>query len=201
MHPTQSPAPPPPAYPPMYEAPPVAAAPAPLAMPAPVVDTRSRNAAIALVACAALVLIGVVARSWFTARGGSLGLLGIEECRGGRCMSLNWLDIERAPGEIKLFASVGLLAGLAAIGFAIQAAVVLFKGQPQRVLYKWLNGSLAMAAFGCVGFFFTVGFGELSRKLSFSWAGFFAIGGIIAASVIVASWVRPLMRAAGVTVR
>lgn len=200
MHPTQHPAPPQPSYPPMYEAPPtLPTTAAPLA--APVIDTRHRNAAIALIACAALVVVGTLARSWFTTRGGSIGLLGIEECRGARCMSMNWFDIERAPGEIKLFASIGLLGALAAIGLLIQAIVVLFRGEPQRVLYKWLNGALAMAAFGTVGFFFTLGFGELSRKLSMSWAGFFAIGGIIAASAIVAAWVRPLMRAAGANVR
>ncbi len=177
---------------------PVYVPPSPVAMqplPTPFVDTRARNAAVALIACGAALLVGMISHAWFSTRGGNVGLLGLEECRRSFCQSISWMDVPRAPSELKLFASLGLLGGLAALGFLIQAAVVLFKHQPHRVLTKWLNGSLGLAAFGCTSFLFHLSFGELSKNLSLSWAGFAAMGGIIAASIVVASMLRPLTRA------
>src|SRR5688500_7143412 len=79
------------------------AAPVPLTAPAlgtqatPAVDTRARNAAIALVVCGLLLLIGLISRAWFSTRGGNVGLLGVEECRGAICRGMSWFDINRAP--------------------------------------------------------------------------------------------------------
>ncbi|MBA3397204.1 MAG: hypothetical protein H0T89_31545 [Deltaproteobacteria bacterium] len=197
MHPSQSPFSPdhvPPPYLGESIVPPAQLGPRSVPVPVPITDTRARTAGIALLVAGALLLVGIVARSWFSARGGSIGLLGVEECRRGICQSLTWLDINRAPTELKLFASVGLLGALAAIGFLIHSATMLLKQQPKRVMFKALNGTLAIAAVGCFGFFFHLAFGEMAKRLSISWAGFFAMGGLLAASVIAASLVRPLMR-------
>jgi hypothetical protein len=159
-----------------------------------IVDTRARNTAIALLGAAALLVIGMISHAWFTARGGNVGLLGIEECHKLMCRSMSWFDVPRAPSELKLFATIGLLGGLAALGFLVQAAVVLFKNAPHRVMTKWLNGSLGLAAFGVFSFFFHLTFGEMSKKLSFGWAGFSAMTAIIGASVVIGTMLRPLTR-------
>ena len=159
-------------------------------------DMRARNAAIALVGCAVLLLVGLVSHAWFTARGGSVGLFGVEECRRSLCQSQSWFDIGRAPMEIKMFSTVGIIGILLALGFLAQAAIMLFKQQAQRVMLVPLNAALGIAAFGCFSFFFHLTFGEMSRKLSVGYAGLLAMGGIIAASIVIGTMIRPLARAA-----
>jgi hypothetical protein len=194
MHPSQhdpythQPPPPLPIAPPM----PVYAPPLPAANP--VADTRARNAAIALAVCGLLLLVGVISRAWFSTRGGSVGLLGLEECRGAMCRGMSWFDIPRAPTELKLFSTIGIIGIVVAIGFLAQAAAMLFKRQPQRVMLVPLNAALGVAAFGCFSFFFHLTFGEMSRKLSVSYAGLLAMGAIIGASIIIGVMVRPLAR-------
>ena len=170
---------------------PPALQPFPHALPA---DTRARNAAIALAVCAILLLVGLVSRSWFTGRGGSLGLLGLEECRGALCRTMSWFDFARAPTELKLFSTIGIAGIVVALGLLGQAAVMLFTRQAHRVMMVPLNAALGIAAFGCFSFFFHLTFGEMSSRLSISFAGLFAMGGIIAASIIVGAMVRPLAR-------
>ncbi|MDQ3338493.1 MAG: hypothetical protein M4D80_25275 [Myxococcota bacterium] len=166
--------------------------PFPATLPA---DNRARNAAIALVICGLVLLVGLVSRAWFTTRGGSVGLLGLEECRGAMCRGMSWFDVKRAPTELKLFSTIGIIGIVVALGFLAQAAVMLFRRQSQRVMMVPLNAALGIAAFGCFSFFFHLTFGEMSRKLSVSYAGLFAMGGIIAASIIIGAMVRPLARA------
>jgi hypothetical protein len=166
--------------------------PFPHALPA---DTRARNAAIAIVLCTAVLLVGLVSRSWFTARGGSLGLLGIEECRGAVCQTMSWFDFARAPTELKLFSTIGIVGIVVALGLLAQAAVMLFTRRSHRVMLVPLNAALGIAAFGCFSFFIHLTFGELSTRLSISFAGLFAMGGIIAASIVIGAMVRPLARA------
>jgi hypothetical protein len=72
---------------------------------------------------------------------------------------------------------------------------MLFRRQAQRVLLVPLNAALGIAAFGCFSFFFHLAFGEATRKLSVGYAGLFAMGAIITASIIIGSMVRPLARA------
>lgn len=170
--------------------------PTPFALPAPIpADHRARNAAIALVVCGLLLLVGLVSRAWFSTRGGSVGLLGLEECRGAICRGVSWFDFKRAPTELKLFSTIGIIGIVVALGLLGQAAVMLFRRQAQRVMMVPLNAALGIAAFGCFSFFFHLAFGELSKKLSVSYAGLFAMAGIIAASIIIGAMVRPLARA------
>lgn len=177
---------------PVAPMPPAIAQPFPTPIPA---DNRARNAAIALVVCGLVLLVGLVSRAWFSTRGGSVGLLGLEECRGVICRGMSWFDVKRAPTELKLFSTIGIIGIVVALGFLGQAAVMLFKRQAQRVMMVPLNAALGVAAFGCFSFFFHLTFGEMSKKLSVSYAGLVAMAGIIAASIIVAAMVRPLARA------
>lgn len=169
------------------------AQPFPSALPA---DNRARNAAIALVVCGLLLLVGLISRAWFSTRGGSVGLLGLEECRGSLCRGMSWFDIKRAPTELKLFSTIGIVGIVVALGFIGQAAAMLFKRQAHRVMMIPLNAALGIAAFGCFSFFFHLTFGEMSRRLEVSYAGLIAMGGIIAASIIIGAMVRPLARVA-----
>lgn len=179
-------------------------APAPVAQPpyatpsALPVDHRARNAAIALCGAGLLMLVGLISHAWFASGrgGGSVGLLGVEECRRAMCRSMNWFDIPRAPAELKLFSTIGILGILGAVGFLAQAAVVLFRRQPQRVMMIPLNAALGLAAFGCTSFIFHLTFGELSHKLSMSYAGIVAMAGIIGASIVIGTMVRPLAKLA-----
>src|SRR5690242_15100913 len=77
--------------------------------PAPALDPRARTAGILMLVCALALLIGIGSKSWFTGRGGtSLGVLGIEECRGMVCHSITWFDAKRVPGEIQVFSALAL---------------------------------------------------------------------------------------------
>lgn len=198
MHETQTPLASPPPYPhAVLDAPPLAGPPLAPPQPLPIVDPLARRAAIALLVSGAVLLVGLIARSWFTTHGGrgSVGVLGLEECRSAvRCMTMTWFDVPRAPLELKLFATVGLLGGLTAIGFLIHAAAMLMRQQAGRVKLLGVHLALSVAALGCFGFFFHLALGEMARRLSMSWAGFFAMGGILAASAIATIWVRPLVR-------
>ena len=158
------------------------------------VDKRARVAAIALLVCGVLLLVGLISRAWFSTRGGNVGLIGLEECRGMMCRGVSWFDVKRAPTELKLFSTIGVVGIVAAFAFVMQAAVMLFKNNARKVMMLPLNIALAVAAFGSFSFFFHLTFGEMSRKLSVSWAGIVAMTGIIVASVIVASIVRPLAK-------
>ena len=127
--------------------------PFPHAVPA---DTRARNAGIALVACAAVLLVGIVSRSWFTARGGSLGLLGIEECRGAVCHARSWFDFARAPTELKLFSTIGIVGIVVALGLLGQAAGMLVTRQapadpPLNSVNVWVTGRRGPVAAARVG--------------------------------------------------
>ena len=159
--------------------------PFPATLPA---DHRARNAGIALAACGVLLLVGLLSRAWFSTRGGNVGLIGLE---GG----MSWFDVKRAPTELKLFSTIGIIGIVVALGFLAQAAIMLFRREAQRVMMVPLNATLGIAAFGCFSFFFHLTFGEMSRKLSVSYAGLIAMGGIIAASIIIGAMVRPLTRA------
>lgn len=152
-------------------------------------DNRARNAGIALAACSLVLLIGLISRAWFSSRGGSVGLIGLE---GG----ISWFDARRAPTELKLFSTIGIVGIVVALGLLAQATVMLFRRQPQRVLLLPLNAALGIAAFGCFSFFFHLAFGEGAGRLSISYAGVAAMGAIITASIIIGSMVRPLARRA-----
>jgi hypothetical protein len=156
----------------------------PFVLPA---DNRARNAGLALAACALVLLVGLVSRAWFSTRGGSVGLLGLE---GG----ISWFDARRAPTELKLFSTIGIVGIVVALGLLVQATLMLFRRQPQRVLLAPLNAALGIAAFGCFSFFFHLAFGE-GAGMSVGYAGLFAMGAIITASIIIGSMVRPLARA------
>jgi hypothetical protein len=157
------------------------------------VTQAAKTAAIILGVAAVCILVGLIAKSWFTASGGDIkfGITGLEGCNRGRCESISWGDFPKAPGEIKAFSYIGLLGGIASIVVLGIAAVMLLTGKARNIPWKPFNGVLGITVFGVVSFMFRFMFGDLSKGTSVSWAGFVMLAGIIGASVALMKFVKP----------
>ena len=103
--------PPPPAPAPYYANPapsyPPAAAVAQPQAQAPTAADKARVAGIALLVSTGLLLIGALSKAWFTAgsgsRGGGVGLLGLEKCRGALCETvLHEALHDQVAGELRM---------------------------------------------------------------------------------------------------
>jgi hypothetical protein len=187
------PPPPPPYAPP---APPPAAYPVPQPFVNPPVpataaatDAKAAPIAYALFGVAAITLIGLVTKSWFTAREGTIGLTGIDV----RGHSIAWGDIPRLPGDIAIFAYLGLLSGLAAVAAAATMGGMLLAHKATRIPVKAINLVLGVAAFSTTMFLMRF-YGENPKGISFGFSGFLAIGGIIAIGAITKQGVMPRAR-------
>jgi hypothetical protein len=195
----QQPVPPqPPAPAPYYGNPPPSYPPAAAVATPPVstVADKARMAGIGILASGGLILIAALSKGWFTAgggsRGGGVGLLGVEKCRRAMCETATWFDLKNIPAQIPIFATVALIASLAAVAFLIHTGVVLLQNRASAVKLKWLSQVLGLTSFGMVAFVFSLSIGDWSRGLSLGWSAFVGIGGLIAASVVTAAMVRPL---------
>lgn len=156
-------------------------------------EARARAAAIALFAATGMILLAALTKSWFTAgSSGGVGLLGLEKCRGAICESATWFDIKRIPSQIPIFATVAVIAALGAVAFLIHTGVMLMQGRTESIKLKWVSQLLGLTSFGMVAFVFSLSIGDWSRGLSVGWSTFVGIGGLIAASVVTATMVRPL---------
>jgi len=188
--------PPPPPAPAPYFAPnpapsyPPAAA---ISQPQTQPDTRARTAGIALLVATGLMLLAALTKAWFTAgHSGGVGLLGLEKCHGAICETATWFDIKRIPTQIPIFATTALIAALVAVAFLIHTGVMLLQNRPEAIKLKWVSQLLGITSFGMVAFVFSLSIGDWSRGLSIGWSTFVGIGGLIAASVVMATMVRPL---------
>jgi hypothetical protein len=164
--------------------------------PAEAFDTRARIAGLLLLQCGMMLLLALVSRSWFTGPGGELGVLGIEECRGAVCHTLPWLDAKDAAVELQALSVTALLGGLVAVGFLLQAGVVLLTRRPGPRMVRGLGISLGVAALGIAAFFALLGAGAHARGVQVSWGGVLAIATVIGAAILLVTLVRPLSRAA-----
>jgi hypothetical protein len=153
-----------------------------------------RLAGIALLAATALVVVAALTKSWFTAGSdGGVGLLGLEKCRGALCQTATWFDIQRIPAQIPIFATVALIASLGAVAFLIHAGVMLLRHRPDAIRIQWLSQLLGLASVGTIAFVFSLSIGTWSRGLSLGWSAFVGIGGLVAAAVVTAALVRPIV--------
>lgn len=192
----QQPLPPPPPAPAPYYANPAPSYPPSAAVAQPETSTtadKARIAGIALLVATGLILIAALSKAWFTAGdSGGVGLLGLEKCRRGLCDTATWFDIKRIPTQIPIFATVALIASLAAVAFLIHTAVMLMQNRPEAIKLKLLSQVLGLTSFGMVAFVFSLSIGDWSRGLSMGWSAFVGFGGLIAASAVTALMVRPL---------
>jgi hypothetical protein len=143
---------------------------------------------MAVAASAAAVIVGILASSWFTARGSSAGLLGVETCRRGACATTSWSDTS-APLEVALFSAIGLVGALASIVMSGIVTSLVFVRKNARIPYRILNGALAVAAFGCVAFMTRLS-GELVKGLSIGFAGFVMVAGLVGLAIATRFLVR-----------
>lgn len=167
--------------------------------PAEAFDPRARTAGILILQCGMMLLIGLVSQSWFSGPGGELGVLGIEECRGTVCQTLSWLDATHVATELQALSVVALLGGLVAVGFLLQAGVVLLTSRPTPRMLRGLGIALGVAAVGLASFFAVLvagGAGDHARGAQVSWAGVLALSTVIGAGLLALVLVRPLARAA-----
>ena len=181
---TNDPIPQPVPVPPVYAPPPVA----------PARDGKTQTIAFALFGAAAIALVGLVTKSWFTVPGGGIGLTGVEACAGSRCMSISWSDIPKLPGDISVFAWMGLLFGLAAVGAAAAMGGMLLSGKAAKIPLKVVNVVLGLAAFSTTMFMMRL-YTDDPKRASFGWSGFAAIGALIAIGALTKQGVAPRARA------
>jgi hypothetical protein len=195
----QQPLPPPPPAPAPYHANPPPSYPPAAAVATPPVQTtadKARMAGFGILASGGLILVAALSKAWFTAgsgsRGGGVGLLGLEKCRNAMCETATWFDLKNIPAQIPIFATVALIASLVAVAFLIHTGIVLLQNRVEAVKLKWLSQVLGLTSFGMVAFVFSLSMGDWSRGLSLGWSTFVGLGGLIGASVVTATMIRPL---------
>jgi hypothetical protein len=184
-------APPPP---PNFAEPSHAAAEALPSFVTPAIDPRLRNAGIAILVSALVLLIGALTKSWFVAGGkeGGLGLLGIEACRRGVCQSVSWFDVPRVPSEIPIFATTALLACAATVVMMIHTGAMLLQGRPEAVRLRYLAPALGCAVLGTAAFVSTLAFGDATRGITLGWSTVVTFAGLLATGITALVMIRPL---------
>ncbi|HTJ40831.1 MAG TPA: hypothetical protein VL463_02010 [Kofleriaceae bacterium] len=153
-------------------------------------DGKTQAIAFSLFGVALLALVGLVTKSWFTIPGGGVGLTGVEACRGSRCMTMSWGDIPHVPSDITLWAYVGLIGGLAAVGVAGAMGGMLLANKAHKIPVKAFNIVLGIAAFGTTMFLMRL-YSDDPKHATFGWSGFVAIGAIIAIGALTKQGVMP----------
>jgi hypothetical protein len=183
---------PPAAYP---AAPPTPYAQAPYAPPVqPARDAKAQMIAFALFGAAAIALVGLVTKSWFTVPEGGIGLTGVEACHRGQCMSISLGDIPKIPGDIPLFAWLALLSGLAAVGSAAAMGGMLLANKAAKIPLVPINIVFGLAGFSTTMFLFRL-YNE-EKGLSFGWSGITAIISLVVIGGITKQAVTPRVKGA-----
>lgn len=161
----------------------------------PAIDPRLKTAGIAILVSAAVLLVGMLTKSWFTATGGKdggLGLLGLEACRRGVCHSVSWFDVPRVPSEIPLIATAALIACATTFVLLAHTGAKLLQGNVLAVRLPWLIGASTCAILGSVAFVATMTTGTNARGLSLGWSTIVAFAGLLATAITTLVVVRPL---------
>ena len=128
----------------------------------------SSNRKLLLVVAAIALGVSAIVRAWFSARGVSVGLWGIEVCDGG-CHGVRW-DNAGADLDIYLFGYLGVAAALATSAVTCFAAIGE-RPQLMSLVRKMALVTLAVMASFLIRFF-------VEGAMSISWA---AIVGPLAA--------------------
>jgi hypothetical protein len=144
---------------------------------------------VVLAASALLILITVLSKSWITIDDeGGIGPSGLEECRRGMCMSVPWEPVSKhIGGDIPVFATLGMIAGLLAAGAAGAAGVMLFlKKSLAKFPIQPLRIALGVAAFGCTFMAMRIlTHDDLGDEASIGWAAILGIAALVTAGVVV----------------
>lgn len=185
----------------MQPTPPPGSAPQPTGPAAPA--NPAQTSGIILLVCALAILIGLFTKGWGTASEGredvNAGLLGIEGCRGGQCQSIEWDLAEKAldiPSDVGMFRILGLLAGLAAIGGIAAAGGMALSRKTGQIPLKPIQGVMGAASFTLTYFAIRLSMSDKDVNFGPGFSVFLAIGGLIAAGIVMQTMLRPLIQQA-----
>jgi hypothetical protein len=152
------------------------------------IDPKVKNLAIALCVLAALLLIGVVTKSWFTASERrmeiGMGLTGVELSGGGKSMSMSYGDMGKAaPGGVAFIGYLALIAGLAAAAGAGAFGYFTLTRKPNPIPRKVFDIAVGLAVFGTLSFVLRW-FIEGTKGASIGYSAILGIGGAIGVGVV-----------------
>ena len=159
---------------------------------------------ILLLVCAALLAVGLFTKGWATASEGretiAGGLFGFEGCRGsGKCSTASWDEAAKAldlTSDVETFRIIGMIAGFFALAGLLVTATLTLAGNVGKVPLKPVVIVLSLAAGSLT--YFTIRFAMSDRDVDFgpSYSAFLAIGGLVAAGLIMRLKLRPLVEQA-----
>ncbi|MCA9677120.1 MAG: hypothetical protein KC464_18990, partial [Myxococcales bacterium] len=151
--------------------------------------------------CALLIAIGTFTKSWVGAderrMSVGVGLTGAKLCSEGQCISMGWGDkmMKRAPGDIKLFGYLGLIAGLGAIGAAGAAGGLALSRNTHKVPLKPLYGAIGAASFTHSYFLVRLLVDEkIGKGASIGYSGIVSIIGLIGAGFVLKQMLGPIIK-------
>jgi hypothetical protein len=163
----------------------------------------AQTAGIILCVCALALLIGLFTKGWATASEGrdtiGAGLLGFEGCGGGQCMSVEWDKAEKMldiPSDVGAFRILGLLCGLAALGGIAAAGIMALTRKTGQIPVKAIQGVMGAASFTLTYFAFRLAMSDDDVQFGPGYSAFLAIGGLLAAGIVMQVMLRPLVQQA-----
>jgi len=176
----------------------------------PSAPNPAQAAGIIMIVCAVAIAIGTFTKSWVgksvsfgdESMEVGLGLLGMKQCSSGKCESAGWGDDDRGeiPGDIKAMGYLGFIAGLASIGACAAAGGLALSRNTHKIPHKVLLGILGAGSFSMVYFLVRIKMDDkVGGRLDISYSGIAAIGGLIAAGIVMKQMLVPLInRAKGI---
>ena len=163
----------------------------------------AQTAGIILCVCALALLIGLFTKGWASASEGreevNAGLLGFEGCRGGECRSVDWELAEKGldiPSDVGMFRILGLLCGLAALGGIAAAGGMALARKTAKIPIKPIQGAMGAASFTLTYFAIRLAMSDKDVDFGPSYSVFLAIGGLVAAGIVMQTMLRPLVQQA-----
>jgi hypothetical protein len=155
---------------------------------------------IMMIVMAALIVFGAITKSWGTGRelgDGGAGLMGMEECRGGRgCQTAGWDILERQaeiPSDVGIFGMLGLIAGLGAAAFCAVAGGLALSRKLDKLPVVPLLVVINVATFCLTFFTFRLLTTDKDIALTLGYSPFLAIGGLVVAAAITQKGLKPLV--------
>jgi hypothetical protein len=130
-----------------------------------------------LLVATALILIGTISKSWVSAGERDervhAGPMGVEICEGSQCIDAPFRGIDK---DIEIIATLAMLSGFAAAAVAGVFGGMVMAGSKQVPFPTGLaNTVFVIALLGAVVFLGRM----LAEKMTISWAGFVAMGGVV----------------------
>jgi hypothetical protein len=140
---------------------------------------------------AGLLLVGLFTRNWVSADDGGLGLSGMKRCMSHDCIGVSWFSAPHVPVSIMLVATLGIIAGLLAVGFLAHAGAMVLQGRAHEIQPGKVNSALGLTL-GVGAIFMIRIFIESHAGLHVGWSSIAALLACVAGFVAMAKLVEPL---------